>query len=282
MKRLILAALLTVILGVLSWVIRDMFPYRVYETRFAELSSDFGPFETITGIPYPTENGQVRITEPLAHVRVPFGHTGLAKHLELTTTFHIKDADVLEVGIRKSDFWLDYERIPLGHRILDELGETARSDWKVLRSDRKTVFLNPRYENPYSTVEEFLARSPTDGVMGLYGNASLPQGSVSIAPFRATDDPAQFRAIYANYVPASPSGEARTITMRFPLDQAYQNPDGSFDLMYFTQRADGKPARVAIEKLRGSIEPTVPESTDLLMLVRRAARSLLIRSHPPS
>jgi hypothetical protein len=164
----------------------------------ARLSADFsagksslGPPETITGITFPVRDGHVTIGEPLAHVRVPFTAPAVGKRLTWKTTLGPTDADSVQVGIRRSEFWLDYERVAL--------------------------------------------------------------------------DPA-FR-------------EEQVVT--FALDHAYQNPDGSLDIMYFTRRTAGEP-QLAITRLSATIVPAVPSSEDILARLRSVAKETFRRPKPPT
>lgn len=76
-------------------------------------SRDIGPIESIYGIPYPKESGNVRILEPLAHVDVFLHEPVLAKQLVLAVTFRPGNISSLAVGVRENAFWLSYKKIDL-------------------------------------------------------------------------------------------------------------------------------------------------------------------------
>lgn len=164
----------------------------------AQLSADFsagksslGPPETIAGITFPVRDGRVTITQPLAHIRVPFTAPAVGKRLMWKTTLGPTDADSVQVGLRRGEFWLEYERVAL--------------------------------------------------------------------------DPA--------------SREEQVVT--FALDRAYQNPDGSFDIMYFTRRTSGE-LQLTMTRLDATITPAVPSGKDLLARLRSVAKETLLRPKPPT
>ena len=272
----------TVLVGLLWFLLEQIVPAQDTRATFENATTDFGPLETITGVPFRLEEGQAIITEPLAHLRVPFTRTTLAKRLVLTTTFRVENADVFEVGIRRGSFWLDYERVPLEHRVLDDLANEKRSGWNILRSAQETLFLNPTFPAGFSSFDDVLLHPPTDGVIGLYGNTTLDAPGVRVAPFRVSDDPRSFRVVYARYVPTrgAPT-DVREVTRTFSLDHTYQNPDGSFDIMYVAQRADGKPPRVLLKDIHARIEPTLPTLSASWSRVQTLLRDTLIRPQAP-
>jgi hypothetical protein len=278
-RRIILWAAAIVLTGVCALIACDLTFARDATLAFDGVPSPLGPLETVTGVPFPREHGRAVVTEEHAHLRIPFARTGVAKKLILTVTFDPGTTDVLEVGLRKGAFWLDYERIPLHHSVLDAL---ARSDsgWRNVQSGDSTVFLPPDAAPTPTSVDDFLAHPPTDGVIGLYGNAVLTAPGVATAPFRADSDPTAFRAMYAHYRPQGSGSGPRTRTVTFPLDRAYQNPDGSFDVMFFAERRDHQPPHYAIDEMSVRISPVLPSKADLMKRVRQQARTLLMRPTP--
>lgn len=269
--------------GALLVVLLEATSVRTHDETFDGEASGVGPLESVAGAPFPRGGGAARMTAELAHLRVPYERTGFGKALTLETTFALEDADVLEVGIRRSDFWLDVVRVPLQHRVLDTLASDD-SGWTVLRGDSETVFLNPAYDHTASSVNAFLSRPPTDGVIGLYGNTTLPcgggDGICRTAPLTLTSDPKDFRAIYARYVPGHPSAP-RTSSVTFPLHTVYQHPDGSLDMIFFAGRADDGAPTVRVEAIRVTIAPAAPAAADIAARARRAVRDRIFREPPP-
>lgn len=281
-----LAALATMVAGIAAFLSADILRADERHLTFETPSQDTGPFEAINGVPFPYSGGHLVITEALAHVRVPLQRTLLGKRLRVRARFHLDEADVLEVGVKKSSFWLDYDRLPLQHRVLDELLSRAPTLWHSLRSGDRVLYLNPKYQNSWNSVEEFEAVPPTDGPVGLYGNAVLPTPNAqrptpALRPFRVDDDPDTFRAIYAWYPePSRAAPEWIANEQRFDLSRAYQNEDGSIEVMFFTQRRGQQPIRLLLDELTLRIEPGWPTPKDLLTLARRNLVKLLRR--PPA
>lgn len=269
----------TIVAGAVIAFLATVLPSRMVNSVAEDAANRPGSLETVTGIPFSIENGDVRVTEELAHVRIPFSRTGLGKRLTLKTTFQLSETDVLEVGVRKSDFWLDYERVPLQHRILDNLAREGK--WNILRSSAETVFLNPKFSNDFSSLDAFLAQPPTDGVIGLYGHTALDAPGVVVRPFHASDNPAELRAIYARYVPDTSGIRApRERTIIVPLERAYQNPDGSFDVMYFSSTADGAHPETHVHTISAEISPAVPGAHDVFAYLKQRVRDISIRARP--
>lgn len=273
----------TVAVGVVVFVVSDILRPETRTVTFKTESRGVGPLEAINGAAFSRAKGVAVVTEPLAHVRLPLGRTLLGKQLVIRPRFHLDEGDVLEVGVKKTSFWLDYDRQPLQHRILDHL--LAREDraWRALRSGARIAYVNPRYDNPWKTLEGFEAATPTDGPIGLYGNAKLETGNgkLETRPFRITDDPDGLRAIYALYPEPKHADPAWTENeQRFDLARAYQNDDGSIDIMFFTQRKDNGPIRLLMDRIELRIEPGWPNPRDLLALLRRNL-ARLVRRPPP-
>lgn len=284
-RSTVLAALATVLAGIAVFVVFDILRYKERITNFESDARDIGSLEAVNGVPFPTTRGHAIVTEPLAHVSFLPGRTLLGKQLVVHTRFHLDEGDVLEVGVKKTAFWLDYDRRPLAHRTLDTLLERP-GGWKVLNSGTRVVALNPRFNNPWNTVEEFERHPPTDGLIGVYGNAILPtsgSGSPTPAtgPFRASDTLDSFRAIYAQYQrPTKREPEWTENEQRFDLSRVFQNEDGTIDIMFFLQRRDGGPIRVLVDEIRFSVESGWPGPKDLLAITRRSLVQLVKR--PPA
>lgn len=270
-----IAAALTVTAGVAVFLVVDVLRPETRAVTFEAEATNVGPLEALNGTQFTRANGVATITEPFAHVSLPLRRTLFGKRLVIRPRFHLDEGDVLEVGVKKTDFWLDYDRLPLRHRVLDNLLTRDESTWSALRSGTRIAYVNPRYENPWKTLEEFEAAPPTDGPVGLYGNSVLPiphaRGPMlETAPFRVTDDPDEFRAIYAWYPEPDRSDPEWTVNeQRFDLARAYQNEDGSIDVMFFVQRHDTGPIRVLVDAVEFRIEPGWPKARDLLGLIRR-------------
>lgn len=278
----------TVAVGMAAFVAADILRPETRTVTFETESRGIGPLESINGVPFTRAKGIAVVTEPLAHVRLPLGRTLLGKHLMVRPRFHLDEGEVFEVGVKKTSFWLDYDRLPLAHRILDHLLVRDDTTWSALRSGARIAYLNPRFQNPWKTLEDFEKSPPTDGPIGLYGNAKLECGSGQRAagsgtcvtvPFRVSETPDAFRAIYAFYPePNDADSEWTENTQRFDLARAYQNDDGSIDMMFFTQRKDGGPIRLLLDSLEFRIEPGWPNPRDLLVLLRRNLTRLVRRS----
>lgn len=283
MNQTVLAALLTVAAGSAVFLAVDILRPETRNATFEAESRDVGPLEAINGTAFPRAKGVATITEPLAHLRLPLKRMLLGKQLVIRPRFHLDEGDVLEVGVKKTSFWLDYDRLPLQHRLLDVLLVRDENTWSALRSGSRIAYLNSRFDNPWQTLEEFEERLPTDGTIGLYGNAVLPRPEVqgprpAVHPFRVTDDPDSFRAIYAFYPdPSRRDPEWTENAQRFDLARAYQNEDGSIEIMFFVQRADGGAIRVLMDDIVFRVEPGWPRPRDLVAQARRSIVRLLRR-----
>lgn len=281
--RTALAATATVIVGLGAFLLADMRPEELSE-KYDRPPSAMGPLEAVNGVSFPHADGAAIITESLAHVRVPFERTLFGKRLRIRARFHLDEADVLEVGVKKSPFWLDYDRRPLQHRVLDQLLTRDERPWQALRSGDRLVFLNPAYANTWTTLDDFLRHPSTDGRLGLYGNAVLPPPqatSSSVAPFRLSDDPDTFRAIYAWYPAPGHADPVWTENEQvFDLTGIHQNDDGSIELMFFVQRKEDGAIRILLDNLTLRFEQGRPSIRDLVTVARRNALRLLKR--PPT
>ena len=67
--------------------------------------------ENIHGIPFTQEDGQILISENLAHTDVYLSQPTLARVLSLDLTFSPGNLDSLAVGVRENSFWLSYPQI---------------------------------------------------------------------------------------------------------------------------------------------------------------------------
>ena len=67
-----------------------------------------GTVENIEGIPFPSADDKILITEKLAHADIYLQESVFAKQLKLTITFIPLNTKKLEVGIRENSFWLSY------------------------------------------------------------------------------------------------------------------------------------------------------------------------------
>lgn len=280
----VLAGFLTVATGMVAFAATELRP----EERVVAFDTeprDTGPLEAINGIPFVRTNGAAVITEPLAHISFLFPRTLLGKRLVIQPRFHLDEGDVLEVGVKKTAFWLDYDRQPLQHRLLDDLLARDENTWSALRADTRIVYLNPRFPNTWQTLEDFEKAPPTDGTIGLYGNAALPTPNSllptpSTAPFRLSDDPDAFRAIYAWYPsPDHSDPEWTTNVQTFDLARAHQNENESLDIMFFVQAREEGKIRVLFDEIRFRVEPGWPRPRDLVALLRLNLARLVRR--PP-
>ncbi len=288
MNRTARAAASTVAAGIAIFLAVEVLGAEERVVTFDTVAQNVGPLEAINATPFTRSKGQAIVTEPLAHAKLPFGRTLLGKRLVVRARFHLDEGDALEVGVKKTAFWLDYDRMPLQHRILDDL--LARDDrtWRGLRSGQKVVYLHPAQENPWSSVEEFEKNPPSRGMIGLYGHARLSCGtlapsardepSCTTAPSRINNDPDDFRAIYALYPePDRQDPEWTENEQRFDLTRAFQNEDKSLDVMFFVQKRSDGPLRVLLDELRFRIEPGWPNPNDLVVSVRRNLVRLIRR-----
>lgn len=288
MNRSTLAATSTVVAGIAIFLAVEVFGAEERIVTFNTAVPNVGPLEAINATPFTRSKGQAIITEPLAHLKLPFGRTLLGKRLVIRARFHLDEGDTFEVGVKKTAFWLDYDRLPLQHRILDDLPARDDRTWRWLRSGQRVVFLNPSQQNPWSTVEEFENNPPSRGMIGLYGHAHLPCGEprpsvrdepvCTTAPFRINQDPDDFRAIYAFYPePDRTDPEWTENEQRFDLTRAFQNEDRSLDVMFFVQKRSAGPIRVLLDEIRFRIEPGWPNPNDLVASVRKNLVRLIRR-----
>lgn len=282
-------AIVTVAVGVGLFLAVDVARPERRLLTFEASRRKLGAVEAINGALFPRTKGVFTITEPLAHVPVPFGRTLFGKTLTIRPRFHLDEADVLEVGVKKTAFWLDYDRLPLQHKILDDLEHRDERPWSVLRDGRRVAYVNPAQENPWKTLAEFEERPPTDGPIGLYGHATLACGRTEngerrtgteclTRPFRLTDAPDDFRAIYAFYPkPDTSDPEWTENEQRFNLSGAYQNEDGSIDVMFFIQRQGNEDVRVLMDEIEFRVQPGWPRLRDLAQHARRNVVRLIKR-----
>lgn len=278
-------AVVAVAIGVGAFLAVDVARPERRLLTFEESHRNVGAVEAINGALFPRTKGVFTITEPLAHVPVPFGRTLFGKTLTIRPRFHLDEADVLEVGVKKTAFWLDYDRLPLQHKVLDSLEHRDDRPWPVLRDGARAAYLNPAHTtpSPWRTLAEFEAHPPTDGPIGLYGHAVLPGSSQEASttvtkPFRLTDDAEDFRAIYAFYPkPDATDPEWTENEQRFNLSSAYQNEDGSIDVMFFIQRRGSDDVRVLMDEIEFRVRPGWPRLRDLAQHARRNVVRLIKR-----
>ncbi|TSC63423.1 MAG: hypothetical protein G01um1014106_502 [Parcubacteria group bacterium Gr01-1014_106] len=103
------AALLTVGVGILAFILFDVFPTQ--ELSLTPSARRQGvTLTTIHGMPFTRTDDSVRITEPLAHMRIPLHRSVLGKRLMVRADVRLESGDRLELGVKKGAFWLDYER----------------------------------------------------------------------------------------------------------------------------------------------------------------------------
>jgi hypothetical protein len=251
-----------------------------YENNFSEKKSSFGPFETVTGVPITINSGTAAVTDGLAHLRIPYKLFKLGKDLSLQVNYQMDGASILEVGIRKSSFWLDYERKPIRNKILDDLAFTPHKPWKILSSDNgDTIFLSPYVENNFSSFNDFISNPPQKGTIGLYGNVVLDcvNKSCNAEPFQYWNDPKSYRAIYAEYTPIKDT-TYQTSNLNFSLDNAFQNPDGSFDLMFFSFSKNNESPNVLYKNISASINPKVPAVGEISDSLKDTLKTLIFRN----
>jgi len=254
---------------------------RKYDTDFANKKTDFGPFETVNGIPFVFSNDQVTVNDGLAHLRVPYRAYKTGKDLTLNTTYQLDGAAVLEAGIRKSSFWLDYERKPIRNKILDDLVFNTKKRWKTLEKNGQTIFLSPYYGNDYSSFDDFMQNPPKEGAIGLYGSVQFecPENTCHTIPFQYWTDLKAYHAIYADYVPIKDT-TFQISSIHFALDNAFQNPDGSFDIMYFSFSQGGVTPVVMYRNINGSIAPMTPSFPKIYTALKESLKALIFRSMP--
>lgn len=158
MRQTLLATFLTIAAGLAAFVISDQIPPREYVFAFSD-ESDPAPLTTIHGVPFSLLEGRVTITEPMAHLRMPFGRTVVGKRLVLETRFRLEGAEVFAAGVKKGDFWLDYDRRVLLDRRAGA-SVTSASEWV----ERREVFdLNRAYLDAQGSLELMLFLKPEDG-----------------------------------------------------------------------------------------------------------------------
>jgi len=251
-----------------------------YESDFSKDKSTLGTLETVTGVPVPINNGTAVVADGLAHIRIPYKSFKLGKNLSLKINYQLDGATILEVGIRKSSFWLDYERKPVRNKILDDLAFASHKPWKTLNSkDGKTIFLSPYIENNFSSFDDFISNPPTKGTIALYGNVTLDciKKSCSTDQFQYWNDPKTYRAILADYTPIKDT-TYQTSDLNFSLDNAYQNTDGSFDAMLFSFSKDSASPNVLYKSISASINPQLPTVTEISDSLRGLLKELIFRN----
>lgn len=104
-----MATLLTVGTGLAVFFASDYATPKEYLLTFSD-ERDPARITTIQGIPFSVSEGRVSITEPLAHLRLPFGRPVAGKRLLLNTRFRLENGETLAVGLKQGEFWLDYDR----------------------------------------------------------------------------------------------------------------------------------------------------------------------------
>jgi len=259
----------------------DFARVRHYKTDFTANQSDFGPLETVSGVPFVFNDGKITVNDGLAHLRVPYNAYKIGKELTLNTTYQLDGASVLEVGLRKSSFWLDYGRKPIRNKILDDLVFNAKKRWKTLEKNGQTIFLSPFYGNDYATFDDFVKNPPKEGAVGLYGTVSFncPENTCHTTPFQYWTDLKAYHAIYADYVPVKDT-TYQTSSLNFALDNAYQNTDGSFDIMYFSFSKGDETPVVLYRNINGVVSPLPPSLSEIYTSVKESFKSLIFRSNP--
>jgi hypothetical protein len=222
------------------------------------------------------------VADGLAHLRIPYKSFKLGKDLSLQINYQLDGATILEAGIRKSSFWLDYEHKPIRNKVLDDLAFTTHKPWKTLSSGNgETIFLSPYIENNYLSFSDFISNPPTKGTIGLYGNVALDcvKKSCNTEPFQYWNDPKSYRAIYAEYTPIKDT-TYQTSNLSFALDNAYQNPDGSFDLMFFSFSKDNTSPNVLYKNISASISPKTPTISEVSDSLKNTFKTLIFRNKP--
>jgi hypothetical protein len=251
---------------------------RNYSTDFANNKSNFGPFETVNGIPYVFSNNRITVNDGLAHLRVPYSAYKIGKELTLNTNYQLDGASVLEAGLRKSSFWLDYERKPIRNKILDDMVFNTKKKWKTLEKNGQTIFLSPYFGNDFSSFDDFINNPPKEGAIGLYGSVQFncPENTCHTTPFQYWTDLKAYQAIYADYIPVKDT-TFQTSTLHFALDNSYQNTDGSFDVMYFSfSQGDVTPV-VMYRDISGAISPMPPSFPEISTSFKDALKSIIFR-----
>jgi len=251
-----------------------------YENDFSEKKSSFGPFETVTGVPISVNDQTAVVADGLAHLRIPYKSFKLGKNLSLQVNYQLDGASILEAGIRKSSFWLDYERKPIRNKILDDLAFASHKPWKTLSSSNgETIFLSPYIENNYSTFNDFISNPPPKGTIGLYGNVALDciKKTCNAEAFQYWNDPKTYRAIYAEYTPIKDT-TYQTGNLNFSLDNAYQNADGSFDLMFFSFSKNSDSPNVLYKNISASINPQIPTINEISDSLKNTFKALIFRN----
>lgn len=134
------AALLTIIAGVVVFLILDTFPSKEFSLTPTEASNTLS-ITTIQGVPFARIDGHVRITEPLAHVRIPMNSSALGKRLVVRADFRLESGERIELGMKKGAFWLDYERREL-LRDVHAPGEKSAVVHREVIFDLSKAFVN--------------------------------------------------------------------------------------------------------------------------------------------
>lgn len=274
------ASIITLLICGLVFFI-DFAKVQKYETDFANNKSDFGTLETVNGVPYVFDNGRITVNDGLAHLRVPYHAYKIGKELTLNTTYQLDGATVLEAGLRKSSFWMDYERKPIRNKVLDDMVFNAKKRWKTLEKNGQTIFLSPFYGNNYSSFDDFIKNPPKEGAVGLYGSVQFacPENTCHTIPFQYWTDLKAYHAIIADYLPVKDT-TFQTNSIKFSLDNAYQNPDGSFDIMFFSFSEGDVPPVAMYRAITGTISPAPPSFHELYIAAKEALKTIILRPIP--
>lgn len=158
MRQALLAAFLTVGAGLMVFAASDQIPSREYVFAFSD-ESDPASLTTIQGVPFSLLEGRVTITEPLAHLRLPFDRSVIGKRLVLETRFRLEGAEVFAAGVKKGNFWLDYDR----HVLFDRRAGAPVSSESAWLERREIFDLNHAHLDAEDSLELMLFLKPEDG-----------------------------------------------------------------------------------------------------------------------
>jgi len=121
-------------------------------------SPTFTRLENIHGIRFPETNGQIDVTEKLAHLDIELSEPVFAQELVLKINFIPLETEELYVGVRENSFWLSYPwqqifpgEVDLIIPLTDKLQDTDRTIDLMFLAGPKAGLANPDLKNQDTT-----------------------------------------------------------------------------------------------------------------------------------
>ncbi len=281
MRRAVYAGTVVLVAAAGIYSVSDSFlKEKIFRASYGEKTeSDLGKLETVEGVGFPVTKRGAVIDRDMAHVAVPYEKSRLFKKARVKISYAIQDGTSLELGIRKSQFWRDYERKPVRNLVIDELVKRAEWNWDFVEAGGIYAYLNPRFDLEYASLADFSASLP-EGRIALYGNTALDCGEKCVTVGMTNDiaEAEKMAAIYAAYAPDRCTEDYCEAEIEFPLAGAYQNPDGSFDLMLYAFPQPGGKPRVIVRSLEVSVENTFEGIGGALKALPASLKKQIVRT----